>query len=98
MSFTTRHWNDCWDDNWCPGRTCGTGGCCKYDDVFSQPILSEYIESVPFTHSIGTVLGILGTVIATHSDKLDMKISLKDLLEENKSLRDGIRIPYRSVF
>lgn len=65
MSFTTRHWNDCYDERYCSGKTCGHSCHCKYDDVFSIGSLStEKYDGPPFEPRAPQI-GIIGTIIAT---------------------------------
>lgn len=39
MSFTTRHWNDCYDERYCAGKECGHSCHCKYDDIFQDNLV-----------------------------------------------------------
>lgn len=99
MSFTTRHWNDCYDERYCAGKECGHSCHCKYDDIFSIGSLPEGTEPLSKPEGIALQLGIIGTMfmLASMSHKERVKIvdeaiakekertkELENLLEEQK--------------
>lgn len=78
MSFTTQHWNDCYDERYCAGKTCGYSCHCKYDDVFSIGSLPERSEPLSKPEGIALQVGILGTMFALSSMSHEERVKIAD--------------------
>ena len=91
MSFTLRHYLDCWDDDRCPGRDCEL--CDDYimrpsrknEETEYVPVKSTEIDGVKPSANTALAFGILGTAFTMNV--VPNRMSLKELINANEELK-----------